>query len=144
MSTSKVINALPLIGLLALPVAANARTINMFETEDGHQAVPMNASSEAVEKNPYAELATMTISDIIKMEINGKPVEVQLHIPSDDGTGNGTELVVFSPEFPEGIARPIGSETPPAVPLPAAAWLMMSGLVGLTAVARRRNREAAG
>lgn len=142
MYTSKVLHTLSLVGLLSLPVAANARTINMFDTEDGQQVVPENANPMAAEKSPYAELATMTIADIIEMEVNGKPVVVQLHIPNEDGAGEGTDIVVFSTEYPEGIARSdVPNPNPPAVPLPAAAWLMMSGLVGLTAVARRSQQD---
>lgn len=144
MYASKTLKALPLVGLLALPFAANARTINLFETDDGHQSVPGNASPVAEEKNPYADLAEMSIADIISMEINGKPVVVQLHIPPEQTAGNGGEVIVFSSEYPEGIPRAEWDNSkPPAVPLPAAAWLMMSGLVGLTAIARRRHQDEA-
>lgn len=143
MYTPKALNVFPLVGLLALPVAANARTINLFEAEDGYQAVPKQASSMGAEKNPYAELATMTISDIIKMEVDGKPVVVQLHIPAEDGTGNGAEIVVYSTEYPEGVVRPGLADPTSVVPLPAAAWLMLSGLLGMAAVGRRRFQDEA-
>lgn len=139
MCTSRVLHTLPLVGLLSLPVMVNARTINMFETEDGHQLLPENASPMAAEKNPYAEFAAMSISDIIKMEVNGQPVSVQLHFLSEDGTGNGGEIVIYSTEHPEGIVRSEPGELAPPVPLPAAAWLMMSGVVGMAAIARRRH-----
>ncbi|MBI5461017.1 MAG: VPLPA-CTERM sorting domain-containing protein [Gammaproteobacteria bacterium] len=139
MYVSNILHAVPLVGLLSLPMAANARTINLFEAEDGYQAVPENASDVAAETVPYTELAGMSISDIIKMEINGEPVTVQLHIPSEDGEGSGTDVVVFSPDYPEGILRPVTDSTS-QTPLPAAAWLMMSGLVGMAAIARRRQQ----
>ncbi len=141
MYTSKVLHTLSLVGLLSLPVAANARTINLFETEDGRQAVPENASSTAAEKNPYADLATMSIEDIIKMEINGEPVTVQVHVPSEEGEGAGSEIVVFSTEYPDGIVRPDANPPVTATPLPTSAWLMMSGLAGLVTVARRRYQN---
>lgn len=144
MYTSKVLHTLSLVSLLSLPVAAQARTINMFETEDGYQSVPANASETAVEANPYADLATMTIADILKMDGNGSPVTVQVHVPSEEGEGGTDSLVVFSPEFPEGVVRP-DTEHPPVAqtPLPAAAWLMMSGMAGMTMVARRRHQGVA-
>lgn len=36
---------------------------------------------------------------------------------------------------------PPGEETPPAVPVPAAAWLLGSGLLGLMGVARRKTAK---
>lgn len=148
MHASKVLNTLSLVTLLSLPLAANARTVNLFETDDGHQKVPEQAHPIAAQRGSFADLATMTIADLIAMEINGKPLTVQIHMPSEDGGGNGTEVVVFSAEFPDGITRneldgglddTPGVSDPSAVPLPAAAWLMMSGIAGLAAVARRRQ-----
>lgn len=157
MNKTNMLHTLSLIGLLALPVAANARTINLFETEDGHQAVPANANPLAAEKAAFAEYATMTIEEIIQMEVNGKAVTVLLHVPreadgvigDDPGTGGteggGYDVVVFSQEYPEGMMPP-GQAVPDevsAVPLPAAGWLMMSGLAGMTLIARRRQQNAA-
>ncbi|MDV3237700.1 MAG: VPLPA-CTERM sorting domain-containing protein [Gammaproteobacteria bacterium] len=143
MHASKVLNTLSLVTLLSLPLAANARTVNLFETDEGYQKVPEQANPIAAERGSFADLATMTIADLIAMEINGEPITVQVHMPSEEGEGNGTEVVVFSPEFPEGIAREDlnngGKEPVSPVPLPAAAWLMMSGIAGLAAVARRRQ-----
>jgi hypothetical protein len=147
MLTNKTLHALPLAILLSLPVAANARTINLFETGDGHQVVPENANPMAAEKAAFAELATMTIQDLVEMEINGKPLTVQVHVPAEDGNGQGYEVVTFTAEYPEGVTIP-GGETPGVatpsvseVPLPAAAWLMGSGLLGMTMVARRRSAD---
>lgn len=153
MYIAKTLHTLSLVGLLSLPVAANARTINLFETEDGHQVVPENANPMAAEKASFAEFATLSIEEIIQMEINGKPVTVQLHIPTEDvdvgdgndekGDSNGYEVVVFSQEYPEGIARPdMANPDVSEVPLPAAAWLMMSGMAGMTMVARRRREHS--
>ena len=153
MNKTNMLHTLSLVGLLALPVAANARTINLFETEDGHQAVPANANPLAAEKAAFAEYATMTIEEIIQMEVNGKAVTVLLHVPREaagvgDGVGdpgNGYDVVVFSQEYPEGMMPP-GQAVPDevsAVPLPAAGWLMMSGLAGMTLIARRRQQNAA-
>lgn len=143
MHASKVLNTLSLVTLLSLPLAANARTVNLFETDEGYQKVPEQANPIAAERGSFADLATMTIADLIAMEINGEPITVQVHMPSEEDEGNGTEVVVFSPEFPEGIAREDlnngGKEPVSPVPLPAAAWLMMSGIAGLAAVARRRQ-----
>ncbi|MFN2382336.1 MAG: VPLPA-CTERM sorting domain-containing protein [Guyparkeria sp.] len=139
MNKAKSLYSLTLAGLLSLPVAVNARTINLFETEDGKQAVPGNANPKAVENAAFAEFASMTIEDIINTEINGKPLTVLLHVP-DEGNGKGYDVVRFSQEYPEGISPP-GMTKPDVspVPLPAAAWLMASGLMGITLVARRRN-----
>jgi len=141
MHAPKALHTLSLAALLSLPLAANARTINQFETDDGYQKVPEQANPIAAERGAFADLAAMTIADLIAMEVNGKPLSVQVHMPNEEG--NGTELVVFSQEFPDGIARNdlnngINAPVSP-VPLPAAAWLMMSGIAGLAAVARRRQ-----
>ncbi|MBI5039653.1 MAG: hypothetical protein HZB57_00065 [Gammaproteobacteria bacterium] len=136
MYTSKVLHTISLVSLLSLPVAANARTINLFETEDGQQVVPENASSIAGEMNPYADLAAMSIEDIIKMEVNGEPVIVQVHVPNVEG--EGTEIVAYSTEYPEGIVLSEGNPQVAETPVPTSAWLMMSGLLGLVAVSRRR------
>lgn len=155
MYTTKTLHTLSLAGLLALPMAAQARTINLFETEDGHQVVPANANPLAAEKASFAEFAALSIEDIIKMEVNGKPVTVQLHVPREtvkDDRWNGYEIVVFSAEYPEGIVRseldkpldnPLDKPDVSQVPLPAAAWLLMSGLAGMTMIARRRRQGKA-
>lgn len=148
MHASKVLHALSLATLLSLPLAADARTVNLFETDAGYQKAPEQANANAAENGAFAGLATMTIADLIAVETDGEPITVQVHRPSANGTGSGSEVVVFSPEFPDGIARDelsgaAGAVNDPAavspVPVPAAAWLMMSGVAGLAAVARRRQ-----
>lgn len=46
----------------------------------------------------------------------------------------------FHPAFNGSLSKVSGG-TPPPIPVPAAAWLMGSGLIGLIGVARRRRRS---
>lgn len=137
------LHTVPVISLLALSVSANASTVNLFSTEDGQQALPQNASPIALGNNPFAELSTMTISELIGMKIHGQPLTVQLHLGNGKGDDAGGGVVIYSAQFPDGVFRGKRGDDPvTATPLPAAAWLMMSGLLGMVAVGRRRQHNA--
>jgi hypothetical protein len=62
-------------------------------------------------------------------------------LPSLTG-GNDYDLIVKGKSPLGGIFAGVVHVSPAAVPIPAAAWLLLSGLVGVGAVARRRKSEA--
>lgn len=82
-----------------------------------------NAFSEA-----KAEPTTTNVSEILTGQVMDENMANAL---CADGDGNG---------IPGG-----GNETPTAnTPIPGAAWLLGSGLLGITAVARRKSKQAKG
>jgi hypothetical protein len=59
-------------------------------------------------------------------------------VSSSSNTAKGTYAPVESLSFSANGLQFTGSGSPPPVPLPAAVWLLGSGLLGLTGVARRK------
>lgn len=139
MQNPNLLRTASLVTLLALPVAANARAVNLLESEDDAGASRDDAAPLTFDEKALEKYASMSIADLIKLELNGKPLTVHLHL--EDG-GNGAGIVTYTEEFPGGVIQWVDGE-PPAVPLPAAAWLFLSGILGMGAIGRKRRAEKA-
>lgn len=125
MKKTNFLPAASLISLLALPMGINAQTIT-----------PDALSDDSMDTPSLEDISNMTIADLVKMKIDGEPLTVYVHL----GEGDDKNIIIYSAKHPDGSWLPDnGGGDPVATPLPGAAWLLGSSLVGLTAIARRRR-----
>ncbi|HEY9199316.1 MAG TPA: VPLPA-CTERM sorting domain-containing protein [Gammaproteobacteria bacterium] len=124
MKKTNLLHAASIAGLLALPIGINAQTIT-----------PDALGDDSMDTPSLEEISNMTIADLVKLNIDGEPLTVYVHL----GEGEDKNIIIYSASYPDGMWKPDdgGGETP-AVPLPGAVWLLGSGMVGLAAIARRR------
>jgi hypothetical protein len=76
--------------------------------------------------------------------VNGVDSAANFYLFTGNGNGGLARVYQFSDiTLSADGTLSAGGTTPPPVPLPAAVWLLGSGLVGLTAIGRRRKNESA-
>ncbi|TGD45200.1 VPLPA-CTERM sorting domain-containing protein [Pseudotabrizicola sediminis] len=106
---------------------------------------------------PYASRVTDTLVQVIDTATNSLLVNQGFTpLPSGEVTqfsgswtsASGIQINLGPDAWDVGISNisysvaPVGPDTPSPVPLPAAGWLMLAGLGGLGAIARRRRTAA--
>lgn len=93
---------------------------------------PLNAVAAGMQAGPYTNSVGMLLWDGVYG--NAYTLDYTATVPTGDPSGMGG--VKYGLHLTGTVSAPA------AVPVPAAAWLLGSGLLGLVGVARRRKQEA--